>query len=248
MPRSSLKSTTPEARPPTPTAWAKAHGLRFHNADLLTEALTHSSYANEADLPAAFNNERLEYLGDAVLGLISAELAFRLLPDATEGEMTRLRAALVRRDALAELARGIGLGDMLRLSVGEVRNGGRSRDKMLADSFEALMGALYLDRGIEAVRAFAEPKFDLMADQYLRHENQVDARSRFHYRVESEHGSVPTYRLVSETGPEHAREYTMEVLVRGVVWGVGVGHTKQIASQAAAAQALARLETPTDGS
>lgn len=231
-----------------PELWARLNGLRFRSPDLLTEALTHSSYANEADELDVANNERLEFLGDAVLGLVAGELAFRLLPGATEGEMTRLRVALVRRESLAELARGVRLGEAIRMSVGEVKSGARNRDKMLADSFEALIGALYLDRGLEAVRGFVMPKLETLARQTVDEQNQVDARSRFHYRVEAEHGVAPVYRVVSEDGPEHHRMYTVEVLVKGSVWGMGVAHTKQSASQAAAAEALTRMETPVDGS
>jgi len=231
-----------------PAKWARLHHLRFHDLDLLTEALTHSSFANEAGDSESPNNERLEFLGDAVLGLVSGELAFRLLPGATEGEMTRLRVALVRREALADLARQVRLGEALRMSAGEVKTGGRNRDKMLADAFEALIGALYLDRGMEAVRAFVMPLLNALAGKTLLEQNQIDARSRFHYRIESEYGTTPTYRVVSETGPEHDREYEIEVLVKGAVWGTGSGHSKQAASQAAAAEALAQLEPPVDGS
>lgn len=248
MPRSSSRSTTPSADLIPPVTWARQNGLRFHNDGLLIEAVTHSSFANEAGGTPAPNNERLEFLGDAVLGLISGDLAFRLLPDATEGEMTRLRVALVRREALADLGRQIRLGEVLRMSAGEVKTGGRNRDKMLADAFEALIGALYLDSGLDAVRAFVGPMLDALAEQTLLEQNQVDARSRFHYRIEAERGTAPVYRVVSETGPEHHREYVVEVLVEGMVWGSGSGHSKQAASQAAAAEALARLETPMNGS
>lgn len=248
MPRLSSKSTMASADPLPPAEWAELHHLRFHNSGLLTEALTHSSYANEAGGVEAPDNERLEYLGDAVLGLVSADMAFRMMPGATEGEMTLLRVALVRREALADLARRIRLGEALRMSAGEVKTGGRGRSKMLADAFEALVGAMYLDLGLEAVRAFLVPMLDALARKTIQDQNLVDARSRFHYRIESEHGAMPVYRVVSETGPEHHREYVIEVMVKGVVWGTGSGHTKRIAAQAAAAEALARLETPMDGS
>ena len=248
MPRSSSKPPAVNVEAMPPALWGRLNGLRFRSAELLTEALTHSSYANETDELDVSNNERLEFLGDAVLGLVAGELAFRLLSHASEGDMTRLRVALVRRESLAELARGVRLGEAIRMSAGEVKSGARNRDKMLADSFEALIGALYLDRGIEAVRGFVMPKLEVMAQQTLDEQNQVDARSRFHYRVEAEHGVAPNYRVVNEEGPEHNRAYTVEVLVKGSVWGVGVAHTKQAASQAAAAEALARMETPVDGS
>ncbi|MFN8380210.1 MAG: ribonuclease III [Anaerolineae bacterium] len=248
MPRSSSRSSTISAEPMPPAMWAGLYNLPFQDIGLLTEALTHSSYANEAGLTEAPNNERLEFLGDAVLGLVSGELAYHLLPGATEGEMTRLRVALVRREALADLARQVRLGEALRMSVGEIKTGGRNRDKMLADGFEALVGAIYLEMGLDAVRRFVGPMFDEMAEQTLLEQNQVDARSRFHYRIEAEHGAVPAYRVVSESGPEHNREYVVEVLVKGVVWGTGSGRSKQAASQAAAAEALTRLETPVDGS
>jgi ribonuclease-3 len=231
----------------TPLQWAGLHGLRFHNEALLTEALTHRSFSNESAEPVLVDNERLEFLGDAVLGLVAGELLFRQLPDAPEGDLTMLRAALVSRETLAELARELQLGQALRMSAGEVKTGGRNRKNMLGDAFEALIGALYLDQGIEAVRAFTHPMLLARIEQTLQERNQVDVRSRFHYRVEAEHGSTPTYRVIAETGPEHAREYTVEVLVKGGVWGVGRGHSKQAASKAAAAQALARMEDSIDG-
>lgn len=245
MPRLSSKPTATSAAELTPAQWAQMHGLHFNDESLLIEALTHSSYANEAAEPVQFDNERLEFLGDAVLGLVSAELLFSQLPDAPEGDLTILRAALVRREALADLARKLRLGEALRMSAGEIKTGGRSRKNMLGDAFEALIGAIYLDRGVEAVRAFVNPMLLALIEQTLQEQNQVDARSRFHYRIESEHGSTPTYRVIAETGPEHAREYTVEVLVKGGVWGVGSGHSKQAASKAAAAQALARMNRAT---
>jgi ribonuclease-3 len=233
--------------PLTPLQWAALHGLRFENEALLTEALTHRSFSNESTEPVLVDNERLEFLGDAVLGLVAGELLFRQLPDAPEGDLTMLRAALVSRETLAELARELQLGEALRMSAGEVKTGGRNRKNMLGDAFEALVGALYLDQGIEAVRAFAHPMLLARIEQTLQERNQVDVRSRFHYRVEAEHGSTPTYRVIAETGPEHAREYTVEVLVKGGVWGVGTGHSKQAASKAAAAQALTRMDDSIDG-
>ncbi len=247
MPHSSSVHSPVSAGGLTPLQWAKLHGLRFNSERLLLEALTHSSYANESSEPEIYDNERLEFLGDAVLGLVAGELLFSQLPDAPEGDLTMLRVALVRREALADLARELRLGEALRMSVGEVKTGGRSRVNMLGDAFEAVVGAIYLDSGMDAVRAFVNPKLLALIEQTLQEQNQVDARSRFHYRVESEHGSVPTYRVIAETGPEHAREYTVEVLVMGGVWGVGKGRSKQAASQAAAAQALERMDTSIDG-
>jgi ribonuclease-3 len=247
MPRSSSKPLPVSAEPLPPDSWARLHQLRFSSEALLVEALTHSSYANEAVEPAGPNNERLEFLGDAVLGLVSGELVFTQLPDAPEGDLTRLRVALVRREALADLAQQLRLGEALRMSAGEIKTGGRQRTNMLADAFEALIGAIYRDQGLDAVRAFVTPMLLALVEQTLQEQNQVDARSRFHYRVEAEHGSAPTYRVIAETGPEHNREYTVEVLVMGGVWGVGTGRSKQAASQAAAAQALERMDTPVDG-
>lgn len=248
MPRSSSKSLPADTEALSPAAWAKMNRIAFHDERLLITALTHRSYANEAYEPAAPDNERLEFLGDAVIGFVAADVVFRHLPGAPEGDLTLLRQALVRRETLAEWAREMQLGRALRMSAGERRNGGPNRTNMIADAFEALIGALYLDQGLDAVRQFVLPRLMARITQTLEEQSQVDARSRFHYRIEAEHGSAPTYRVVLETGPEHAREYTIEVLVKGGVWGIGSGPSKQAASQAAAAMALARLDTPVDGS
>lgn len=220
----------------------QANGLQFRSLALLQEALTHRSYINEHDAPDQRDNERLEFLGDAVIGFVAADLVFRQHPDADEGGLTRLRAALVRTEALAGLALECRVGEALRLGRGEEQNGGRLRPNNLCGAFEALIGALYVDAGLEAVRAFIEPKLRARLEVALSAELDKDARSLLQERVQSRFGQTPVYRVSDVSGPEHAREFTVEVLLDERVIGTGAGRSKQAASQAAAFAALKLLD------
>jgi ribonuclease-3 len=215
-------------------------GLCFSDKSLLLRALTHRSYLNEADLIYA-DNERLEFLGDAVLALIVAEWLYQRFPEQREGFLTAVRASLVRSEALAGYARRLGLGDFLLLGRGEHESGGRERDSILAAAFEALIGALYLDQGMAAVARFLWPLIEpLLAD--LR-DGQVykDARTRLQEWAQARLGATPVYTTVAASGPDHARQFTVEVRIRDEVFGVGSGPSKQQAAQEAAEAAWQKV-------
>jgi ribonuclease-3 len=209
-------------------------GHRFNNLRLLLRALTHPSYVNEHPEDEAGDNQRLEFLGDAVLDFVAGAWVFRHYPEFAEGRMTRLRAALVRTGTLAQLARQVGIGEALRLGRGEEEAGGRERDANLCDAFEAVTGALYLDGGLAAAEAFFEPLIGPVAEVTLAGEADWDAKSRFQEWSQAERGVTPRYRIVAETGPDHAKTFVAEVLLRREVAGQGSGRSKQAAEQAAA--------------
>ena len=214
-------------------------GYRFRDAGLLEHALTHSSYANEHRAAGITSNERLEFLGDSVLGLVVAEYLFRTHPDMPEGELTRTRAALVCEDSLHEVARTLGLGAYLRLGKGEDSGGGRSRPSILADAVEATLAAVYLDGGFDAARGIVQ-NFILNKER----EKAVDRnyKTGLQERVQRTPGRRVGYRLVEEIGPDHDRVFVMEVTVDGKVAGQGQGRTKKEAEQLAAKAALEQIE------
>jgi len=215
-----------------------AVGYHFRDLDLLVRALTHSSYVNEHPEDPVGDNQRLEFLGDAVLDFVAGAWVYDHYPAFEEGRMTRLRAALVRTRTLARLARRVGLGEVLRLGHGEEEAGGRDRDANLCDAFEALVGALYLDGGMAVVRAFVEPLIGPVADATLVAEADWDAKSRLQEWSQAERGVTPRYRIVAEKGPDHAKVFVAEVLLGKEVAGRGTGRSKQAAEQAAAHMAL----------
>lgn len=212
-------------------------GIPFRNLELLDEALTHSSYVNESSESRARDNQRLEYLGDAVLGFLVGEWLYHTYPIAQEGEMTGLRALIVRTESLADLGRRIGIGYHLRMGRGESSTGGQDRDANLCDAVEALIGALYLDQGLEATRAFVQAFLEENASQ-IGPVQAKDAKSYLQERVQSTLHETPHYRIVSEEGPDHAKVFTAAVLVNQQVWGQGTGSSKQAAQQAAAQAAI----------
>ena len=216
-------------------------GVHFLDPELLKRALTHRSFVNESD-DELRDNERLEFLGDAVLDLIVAEMLFRRFPDVSEGELTQLRAALVRADSLAMLAREIRLGDYLFMGKGEENSGGRSRLNNLCRGYEALIGGMYLDSGMEAVHEFViQPLSDLL-DYVLENDLHKDARSMLQERSQADLHVTPTYRVKDENGPDHEREFLIEVMIADVVLAEGVGSSKRLAAQAAARVALKAVE------
>jgi ribonuclease-3 len=212
----------------------QALGHRFTNLVHLRRAITHPSYINEHPEEEIDDNQRLEFLGDATLDFVIGAWIFRKYPDFDEGRMTRLRAALVRTETLAQFAREVGIGEALRLGRGEEEAGGQEREANLCDAFEAVVGALYLDGGVEAVEAFIEPLVGPAAEQTLTAKADQDAKSRLQEWSQAELGVTPHYRLVSEKGPDHAKAFEAEVLLRKEVAGRGIGHSKQAAEQAAA--------------
>jgi ribonuclease-3 len=212
----------------------QALGHRFGDLDLLRRALTHPSYVNEHPEDGIGDNQRLEFLGDAVLDFVAGAWVFRHYPDFDEGRMTRLRAALVRTKTLARLAKQVGIGEALRLGRGEEEAGGQERDANLCDAFEAVVGGLYLDGGLAAAEAFVEPLIAPAAEAALAAEVDWDAKSRLQEWSQAELGVTPRYRIVAEKGPDHAKTFVAEVLLSKEVAGQGSGRSKQAAEQAAA--------------
>ncbi len=208
----------------------------FQSDALFQTALTHRSALNETTAPES--NERLEFLGDAVLELATTKFLYDRFPEATEGVMTSYRAALVKTTTLATVAKELGLHQLLKMSNGEERSGGRENQGLLADTFEAVLGALYLDQGYEACVLFLEKQLFPRFDGILKDETYKDYKTTLQELVQSRGSSTPTYSTVNETGPDHMKTFTVEVRVDGQPLGLGVGKSKQDASQAAAKQAL----------
>jgi ribonuclease-3 len=216
-------------------------GLRFNDPSLLLQAMTHRSYANETgeDVP---DNERLEFLGDAVLNFLSGDMLYNLYPDDAEGRLTRLRAALVRTESLRELALQCNLGSALRMGKGEENSGGRNRKTNLCAAFEALVGALYLDQGIRSVRDFVFPLLEKRLEIVIAEALYQDARTILQEWSQSEFGITPTYDTVGESGPDHDKEYRVRVSIDEEVAGHGVGRSKRAAAQSAAREALKAIQ------
>ena len=215
-------------------------GYQFQNPKLLDHALTHSSYANEHHLGSISSNERLEFLGDSVLGMIVADHLYRTFPDLPEGDLTRIRANLVCEGSLVLVAKEWELGRYLKLGKGENACGGRSRPSILADAVEAVLAAVFLDGGLEHDR-------DIIQRFLLNRMEQVNRASRDHKTylqelVQRKSGQVLSYALIGESGPDHNKTFQMQVLLNGQPIGQGTGHSKKEAEQAAANAAIERLE------
>jgi ribonuclease-3 len=212
--------------------------VRFNDADLLELALTHRSYAFETGgLPT---NERLEFLGDAVLGLVVTDLAYRRFPDLSEGELAKLRAATVNMVALADVARDLGLGQHIRLGKGEELSGGRDKASILADGLEALLGAVYLDGGLEVASEFIVRLFSPLIDAYAIGEGERDFKTTLQELAAQGVGESPRYE-VTERGPDHAKEFTAVVFLGDKPFGRGEGRSKKEAEQRAAREAFDAL-------
>jgi len=219
----------------------KKLGIVFIEPGLLRQALIHSSYINENPAAVPGHNERLEFLGDAVLGLVAAGELYRSFPDLSEGELTRLRAALVRRDTLARVARSVDLGSFLLMGKGEESGGGRGKSTNLAGALEAVVAAVYLDAGLDAAGEMVARLFASEWPKLSGPEAVIDFKSRLQEIVQSRFQRTPLYRLVSETGPHHDMIFTVEVSVNSEVLGQGSGRSKKLAETEAARAALARL-------
>lgn len=219
---------------------------RFGTSSLLVEAMVHPSFLNENPEFGQSDNQRLEFLGDAVLNYLAAEYLFQRFPDLPEGELTTLRAALVRTETLSGFARSLELGTYLYLGRGEAESGGRDRVTTLADGFEALLGALSLDGGLDAARRLLVPLLESVTIQVIENDVSRDYKSLLQEKVQAELGGPPRYRTVAVSGPDHRRQFTVEVMVDERVVGSGRGSSKQAAEQEAARQALDTLSPPTD--
>jgi ribonuclease-3 len=212
--------------------------IAFHDTDLLRRALTHRSFLGGEEAHGADSNERLEFLGDAVLELSVIEYLYQSYPDAREGEMTQKKSLLVSRSVLAERAERLGLGDFILLSTAEREAGGGERRSILADAFEAVLGALYLDGGLPAARAFVRHWLLRDSDRILGNTEMQNFKSILQERIQARLRLHPRYRVVSEEGPDHEKCFTVEVLVRSHVLGSGSGSNKKEAEQQAAQDAL----------
>ena len=210
----------------------------FRNPALLSEALSHSSYANEHRTAHLNSNERLEFLGDSVLGFVTAEFLFVQHPDLPEGDLTRIRAALVCEQSLYEVARKLELGKYLKLGRGEEAGGGRERTSILADATEAVFAAVYLDGGITAASQLIHRVLLDVEREEVVEERRKDYKTALQELVQRQADQVLTYRMIGEQGPDHAKTFQAEVLLNGEPLGTGSGHSKKEAEQAAAKAAL----------
>ena len=216
-----------------------AIGYRFRNIQLLQNALTHSSYANERWHNSLLSNERLEFLGDSVLGMLVAEYLYRNFPNRPEGELTRMRADMVCERTLAEAANGIGLGNHLLLGHGEEQGGGRNRDSILADAMESVIAACFLDGGIEAALKIVQ-QFILVEVPVTKLHN-ADYKTKLQELVQQKKNQVLSYALVGQSGPDHDKKFDVEVSLNGSVVGSGSGSSKKRAEQDAARAAIEKL-------
>jgi ribonuclease-3 len=224
----------------SPETLSRRLGVQFSDIFLLIRSLTHRSYLNEHP-EAIEDNERLEFLGDAVLDFLVGAWLYNRFPEMAEGGLTRLRSALVRTEQLAEFSTRLGLGDAMRLGRGEAESGGRQRMALLCATFEAFIGAYYLDAGIEAVGRFLEPLLESVVNEILASGKTQDPKSLLQEYVQAKGNGAPHYRTISATGPDHDKVFEVEVLINGRRYGHGIGKSKQAAAKAAALEAMALL-------
>jgi ribonuclease III len=225
----------------SPSSIEKALGIRFKDPALREVALTHRSFAFEQGM--ALTNERLEFLGDAVLGLVITDLAYRAFPALSEGELAKLRAATVNMTTLAGVARQLGLGEAVLLGKGEELSGGRNKPSILADALEAVLGAVYLDAGMRTASGVIKRLFWPGMQAYARGEGDRDYKTSLQELAAQDLGRIPEYR-VAERGPDHQKEFTATVFLAGRDFGRGVGRSKKEAEQRAAQEAYRRLTQP----
>jgi len=216
-------------------------GHSFRNAALCETALTHTSWVNEAGQPERSDNERLEFLGDAVLDLVVSDLLMRRFPDRREGDLSRARAALVSEPGLAQVAVALELGRFILLGKGEERTGGRGRPSILANALEALMGAIYVDAGFDAAAAVASRLFESRIEEVDQHA-RLDYKSRLQERAQALWQTAPVYEVVAEEGPDHDKRFEVALSLGGRAFGRATGRSKKEAEQGAAAAALAAIE------
>jgi len=224
----------------SPAELAQRLHLKFKDLLLLSRALTHRSFLNE-HTEALEDNERLEYLGDAVLDFIVGVWLYHNYPEMAEGDLTRMRSALVHTEQLAVFARKVKLGDAMRLGRGEVQAGGRNRSALLCDTFEAVVGALYLDSGVDAVNSFMHPLLQEASEDILVNHKNEDPKSLLQEWAQSQGFQAPLYITRSAHGPDHSKIFELEVTIAGNVYGTGSGPSKSAAAKAAARMALLKL-------
>jgi ribonuclease III len=213
-------------------------GVEFKDKSLLKQAFTHRSYINENRASGLEHNERLEFLGDAVLELVITDYLYGRLKDSSEGQMTALRSALVNSDTCARVAQSMGANDFLLLSKGESKDTGRARQYILANTLEAIIGAIYMDQGYEAAKDFILKQIAPVMEEIIAGGTWIDAKSLFQERAQEYKGLTPIYKTIKETGPDHDKHFTVRVSVGDEVMGEGEGKSKQDAEQVAAQNAL----------
>ena len=217
-------------------------GPDLDDENLFKTAFTHRSYLNEHHECENPSNERLEFLGDAVLQLLSSEFLYKTYPEAPEGEMTNYRSSVVCTSSLAQEAKRMGYGSLLLLSNGEEATGGREREYILANTFEAVLGALYLDRGLEICRQFLEKELFSKISNIVDNDIFKDSKSQFQEMAQDKFGITPVYQIIDSWGPDHEKTFKMGVFIGKESWGIGEGKSKQRAEQAAAESGLKRME------
>jgi len=216
----------------------KIIGVTFESEDLIKTACTHRSYLNEHRSTVKQHNERLEFLGDAVLELVVTDFLYTQYPTKPEGELTSWRAALVKTESLAELAEELDIGRFLLMSRGEAKSGGRTRMALLANMVEAIIGAIYIDRGYDVAAKFISTKINSKLERILEAGLHIDAKSHFQEIAQEKQGVTPHYEVVSESGPDHDKIFEVAVYLDKKMWGKGKGNSKQTAQQSAAQNAL----------
>ena len=216
-------------------------GIRFNNESLLKQAFVHRSYLNENPEFALPSNERLEFLGDAILNFVTAEQLYSESPELPEGELTTIRASLVCRQTLAEVASSLKLGDWLLLGQGEGTSGGKEKQNNLANAMEALIGAIYLDQGLPKAKEFILKQLKPLLERIKHGELSPNYKALLQELIQSEKHSPPTYRLIEAIGPDHDKQFTVEVLIEGKILGRGTGKSKKVAEMEAAKSAWEKL-------
>jgi len=235
-------NTTPNGdKNESPAVLAKRLGLPFKNLLLLTRALTHRSYINEHP-EALEDNERLEFLGDAVLDFVAGAWLYNHFPEMAEGELTRMRSAVVCTEQLAEFARDLDLGSAMRLGHGEEQAGGRQRDVLLCATFESLVGAMYLQTDISAIQNFIHPMIETVSRKFLLRSDLQDPKSRLQEWSQGRKLGIPQYVTLQTSGPDHDRMFEIEVHINGKIFGSGSGRNKQTAERLAAQASLELIE------
>lgn len=219
--------------------WLDSKHIPYHDLALIQEALTHSSYVNEHK-EIMHDNERLEFMGDAVLQIWTSQKLFKLTPPLSEGQMTTLRAQLVCEEALAEYNRTLGLGQYLRLGCGEEKTGGRNRDSVLADMFEALLGAIFIDTGMESIEVILEEVITPAIDQ-PKNEKVIDYKTKLQEFIQSDSRKTVHYEVVNVQGPSNKPLFEVNVLLDDIVLGTGIGNSKKRAEQSAAKNAFEKM-------
>jgi ribonuclease-3 len=221
--------------------FSKKLGLEYNNIDLLKEALTHRSYLNENNTCDSNHNERLEFLGDAILELIISEYLFNTYSDRPEGELTSFRAATVKTETLAQVSRDLGIGEYLLMSKGEETTGGRDKDYLLANVYESILGSIYIDQGYESCKRYVESNLIPRINYIVENRLDIDAKTKFQEIAQNLYKQTPSYRLIEANGPDHEKIFTMAVMVGKKEHGRGEGASKQKAEEQAAQAALESL-------